>query len=164
MNKKEFAVGIKILEDAYTNFHVSDTDSKMSTWYELLKDIGRDQFIDGIRRAILTNKYPPTVAELRALMCHHTEITETEAWGYMSKALSNSVYHAAEEWARLPESVRAIVSPDLMREWALLDTESVQTVIASNFMRSYKAKTKMSRDQQLIGNAGIEMPFLKGVD
>jgi len=39
---------------------------------------------------------------------------------------------------------KIVGSPNTLREWALMDVETVNSVIQSNFMRSYRAKmTKM---------------------
>ncbi len=79
-------------------------------------------------------------------------MTEVEAWALVNKAIRNSGYieKAKEEWSKLPESIQAIVRPELLREWALQDSRDIQTVVASNFMRSFKAKQNQRTEYDLL--------------
>ena len=72
-------------------------------------------------------------------------LTETTAWAMIRKAIANSGYHAQEEYEHLPESLKACVTPDLLRSWALDETSSEQ-VIASNLMRSYRDSAKRQEE------------------
>ena len=70
------------------------------------------------------------------------EMTEGEAWGLVSRALRNSAYDSQREFDALPPRLQRLVgSPNQLREWAMLDADTVQSVIASNFQRSYRART-----------------------
>ena len=92
----------------------------------------------------------PNVGVLKALirkMTQPDEMTEQEAWGYVAKALRNSNYGAEEEFNKLPEQVQRLVgSPNQLREWAMVDTDTVQSVIASNFQRSFRARAKSDKE------------------
>ena len=47
------------------------------------------------------------------------------------------------EFEKLPEEVRRVVGhPSQLYEWAMLDTREVNTVIASNFRRAWRARTE----------------------
>ena len=96
----------------------------------------------------------PNVGVLKALIRKMTtpeEMTEQEAWGYVAKALRNSNYGAEEEFEKLPEQIQRVVgSPNQLREWALIDTDTLQSVIASNFQRSFRAKVKSDKEYQAI--------------
>ena len=66
-----------------------------------------------------------------------------EAWSLVSKALRNGYYGAAEEFNNLPPLVqKAVGSPDNLRNWSQTDVKAIETVIQSNFMRSYVAIVK----------------------
>ena len=96
----------------------------------------------------------PNVGQLKALirkMTEPEEMTEQEAWGYVASALRNSNYGAEEEFEKLPEQIQRVVgSPNQLREWAMIDTDTLQSVIASNFQRSYRAKAKSDKEYQAI--------------
>ena len=51
------------------------------------------------------------------------------------------------EVARRGESA---VTPELLKDWAMLDYDEVDTVIQSNFMRSYKVKAKTRAELQML--------------
>ncbi len=75
------------------------------------------------------------------------EMTQQEAWNIVAKALRNSAYGSEDEFQKLPSQIKRVVgSPRQLREWALMDTDTVQSVVASNFQRSFKAI--QSREQE----------------
>jgi hypothetical protein len=62
-----------------------------------------------------------------------------------------SYYNAGENFAELPPILQKIVgSPNVLREWALMNGEVVNSVIQSNFMRSYKAKVAQEKEHAML--------------
>lgn len=86
--------------------------------------------------------FPPTIGQVKAkmrLLVGSDELTEAEAWNLVSKAVKNGLYGAVEEFEKLPPAVKRIVgSPSQLRDWASMDSDTLQSVVASNFQRSYK--------------------------
>ena len=75
------------------------------------------------------------------------ELTELEAWGLVMRALENSGYNYAQEFAKLPPVVqRCIGEPLQLHYWALMDIDTVNSVVASNFQRSYRARAAHVRE------------------
>lgn len=75
------------------------------------------------------------------------EMTEAEAWGIVAKALRNSAYGSREEFDKFPPVIKRIVgSPSQLREWSMMDSETVHSVVASNFQRSYKAIAQREKE------------------
>ena len=69
-----------------------------------------------------------------------TELNEMEAWALVSRAIKNGNYGAEEEYAKLPPDIqKAVGDPANLRNWAMADMPSVETVIQSNFMRPFRA-------------------------
>ena len=57
------------------------------------------------------------------------------------------MYEAREEFEKLPESVRRIVgAPSQLRDWAMMDCDTFNSVVASNFQRSYRAAAQRERE------------------
>lgn len=87
--------------------------------------------------------FPPTIGQVKAkmrLLTEKAETTEQEAWNLVAAAIKNGLYGADEEFAKFPPEIRRIVgSPSALREWARMDSDTVHSVIASNFQRSYRA-------------------------
>lgn len=86
--------------------------------------------------------FPPTIGQVKAkirLLVRSDELTEAEAWNLVSKAVKNGLYGSVEEFEKLPPAVKRIVgSPSQLRDWASMDSETLHSVVASNFQRSYK--------------------------
>ena len=125
-----------------------------------------------------TKGYPPHIGAIKEAIRKITqpdEMSEMEAWGYVASALRNSGYNSVAEFDKLPPVVRRIVgSPSQLREWAMMDSDTVQSVVQSNFMRSYRARAQHEREYlalpenvrelmaQLAGS--MAMPALKESD
>ncbi|MCE2604148.1 hypothetical protein, partial [Pseudomonas aeruginosa] len=83
---------------------------------------------------------PPVPGQIKdkiRLMVSQGERTEIEAWDLVRKAIASGRGDFHEEWEKLPEDIREIVSPGQLKEWSITDV-SQQQVISSNFMRSYR--------------------------
>ena len=97
-----------------------------------------------------TGKYPPNIGSVKEkirLITGGDELTEAEAWGIVAKALRNSAYGSREEFEKFPPIIKRIVgNPAQLREWAQMDSETVHSVVASNFQRSYKAIASRERE------------------
>ena len=70
-----------------------------------------------------------------------------EAWLLVSKALRNGTYGAVKEFNKLPPLVqKAVGSPDNLRNWAQTDSESIENVVQSNFMRTYRTVVNRAKE------------------
>lgn len=94
--------------------------------------------------------FPPAIGQIKEKILAITskpEMNELEAWGYVSNALRNSAYGSREEFDKLPPEVQAAVhDPEQLRCWAMMESDEVQTVVASNFMRSFRARQKAQKE------------------
>lgn len=110
--------------------------------------------------------YAPKIGEIKARMQELTrpegELTESEAWALVARACRRGYYNAQEEYDKLPPVVQAAVgSPNQIRAWSMIDEDEFQTVVASNFMRSYRIHVKRARADALLPPSVREL--LKGV-
>lgn len=96
----------------------------------------------------------PNVGMLKSLirkMTQPEEMTEQEAWEKVANALRNSGYNSVEEYEKLPEQIQRVVgSANQLREWSQMDSDTLQSVVASNFQRSYRARTKSDKEYMAI--------------
>lgn len=125
----------------------------VTVWHQALCDYPLEVVKLAVNHIISTSKFPPVIADVVERINKITkkpELTEVEAWGYVKNALRNSLYNSLEEWEKLPEAVRSAVTPELLKDWAMLGFEEVDTVIQSNFMRSYKVKAKTREELQVL--------------
>lgn len=146
MTRDEFSILVKAMKAVYSDpKFIADKDA-FNVWYELLKDIPYEICQAAIHKYLSINRFPPTIADLRQMSMEIVtpeQMNEGEAWSLVYKAISNSSYNAKEEFEKLPiECQRAVGNPALLREWGSLEKDEVNTVIQSNFMRSYKTECK----------------------
>lgn len=97
-----------------------------------------------------TRSFPPSIGAVKARIRQITtpqEMTEGEAWALVLRAISRGIYNARDEFERLPKLIQGVVgSHNQLREWAMMDADTVQSVVASNFQRSYRARAASNRD------------------
>ena len=150
MERNEFAVLTKAMKAVYSDpKFIADQDA-FNVWYELLKDIPYEICQAAIHKYMSTNRFAPTIADIRQLatdIVTPEDMNEGEAWSLVYKAICNSAYNAQEEFEKLPkECQKAVGTPAMLKEWATMDNSEVCTVIQSNFMRSYKVEVKRSKE------------------
>ena len=145
-----------VLRGAYPNFYrdMSNEDALqiVNLWMDMFQDESYELVAAAVKTLIATDVkgYPPHIGAVKEKIRFFTEeqaMTEAEAWSIVSKALSNGFYGAKEEFEKLPDRIKRLVgSPNQLREWAMMDSETVQSVVASNFQRSYKVRSKQDAD------------------
>ena len=90
---------------------------------------------------------PGQIKEQITILRDKGGLNEQDAWELVTKALCNSSYGSVEEFAKLPADVqRAVGSPNMLRSWATVNISELQTVIASNFKRDYRAIVAQKKD------------------
>lgn len=148
MTRDEVIAILSILKSAYPNFYKSMTKSELNNivnlWHQMFLDDNCKIVTEAVKALIVSFKFPPTIADIKDkvdLITKPESMTEMEAWGLVRKAISDSFYNAGSRFAELPELIQRVVgSPTQLTQWGLMEPETVESVIQSNFMRSYKAK------------------------
>lgn len=106
------------------------------TWYEMLHDIPREIVLAAIKSHTATNRYPPTIAEIRteSIRLTHTElaISSGEAWG-----MCMDVIRKNRDVKTLPEHVRAAARD--IGWWEIGHSENPEAIRAQ-FVRFYESR------------------------
>lgn len=158
MNSTEALKLMAVLQIAYPRFYqdITDEDAEeaINLWATMFEDKPYELVKAAVKSCIATSKWPPTIAEVNDEIIRLTkpeELTEMEAWNLVNKALKNAGYESKEEFAKLPEDIQRVLgSPATLREWAMLPIDQTQTVIASNFQRSYRARIENEKKYKAI--------------
>lgn len=116
----------------------------VDVWHEYLAEFQYKDILAAVKAFVLTDSsgFAPSVGQIinqLRKMVKGDELSDLEAWGLVSRALRNGYYGANEEFEKLPPNIqKAVGSPANLRNWATAEDSSVETVIMSQFLRSYK--------------------------
>ncbi|HEX2925048.1 MAG TPA: replicative helicase loader/inhibitor [Ruminiclostridium sp.] len=152
-----------ILETAYPRFYanksVKEKQEALELWATLFANDSAEIVTEAVKAMICTLEYPPYIADIKkkiALLSRLPAPTELEAWATVKKAIS--YYDAEENFKMLPEILKKLVgSPAQLREWALLETKHLETVVQSNFMRSYTARVQQIKEYSMLPESSKQL-------
>lgn len=155
MTREETVKIIRIMCDCYPNYKPNNLSETVDVWQMMLDEYSYNQVSIALKAYVTsdTSGFAPSVGEIVAkiqLVSQPQELDGMAAWGLVSKALRNGTYGAVEEFNKLPPLVKqAVGMPDNLKNWATSDYQTIETVIQSNFLRTYevvvKRETEISR-------------------
>lgn len=163
MTKKEMAAIMTILETAYPRFYANKTaeekQAALNLWATLFADDNSKIVTEAVKSVICTLEFPPVPADIKKKIALLTQLpapTEFEAWAKIKNAIS--YYNATENFNNLPAVLQKLVgSPGQLREWALLETKQLETVVQSNFMRSYSARVQQIKEYSMLPDSSKQL-------
>lgn len=145
-----------VLRGAYPQFYRGisrkEAEDTVNLWLDMFRQDDANLVAAAVKSLIDTDEkgFPPHIGAVKAkirLLTAREEMTEAEAWGIVSKAIRNGTYGAQEEFEKFPPILKRIVgSPNMLREWARMDSDTVHSVVASNFQRSYREVSARERE------------------
>ena len=144
MTEKEVRQLLAMTQAVYPNYNPPSREAAVNAWLMCLSEYDNNVVVAAFKAYITTDTsgFAPNIGQLldklHAIQ-NPQELNEMEAWSLVSKALRNGYYGAVEEFNNLPPLVqKAVGSPDNLRNWSQTDTNSIENVVQSNFMRSYR--------------------------
>lgn len=152
MTREETVKIIRIMVDSYPNYKPNNISETVDVWQMMLSDYDYNLVAMALKAYILsdTSGFAPSIGQLVAKIQTLTkpqELSEMEAWSLVRKAIGNGNYGSVEEFEKLPPTIqKAVGSADMIKRWAMSDSNEVSTVIQSNFLRSYR--TAVKRDEE----------------
>lgn len=158
MDKIDTARIMAIIYEAYHFFYKDSSDQKAATaislWHNMFQSEPYELVEAAIYAHIAKSEHPPTVAHIKKeinFLRNPNELSEAEAMNAIIQAASNSLYNAAEEFQKLPATLQKLVgSPRQLREYALMDSKTMNSVITSNLSRSYKVLVQREASLQAL--------------
>ena len=146
MTRDETKELLMMIRAIYPNFNVKPAEMTptINAWHMMLEDYPADAVMAALKIYVKTSDsgFAPGVSQLIQSLYKPTEndqLSEGEAWNLVRNAIRDSSYHAEERYAALPEIIqKAIGGPSMLREWGMTESDQVNTVIMSNFQRTYR--------------------------
>ena len=151
---------LAVLRGAYPAFYRDmqrkEAERVAALWAEMFREEPYEIVAAAVKALIVCDEkgYPPHIGAVKARIRQITapqEMTEAEAWGLVNKAISRSIYNSRQEFEKLPKLIQGVVGgPSQLRDWAVMDADTVQSVVASNFQRSYRARAASDREYKAL--------------
>lgn len=155
MNTKETAAVMDILSAAYPQFYrgmgPAEKKSAVTLWAGMFADDPLQIVLAAVKRLIATDTkgFPPAIGAVKEQIWriqNPQQLTEQEAWQMVAKAVNTS--NAERSFSELPAEVRRIVgSPVQLTEWGRMDEAAFQSVVSSNFQRSFRARKENEKER-----------------
>lgn len=146
MTKEETKVILNAIMIAYPNYKPTDIGGTIRLWATMLENVPLKAVEAALKVYITTDRsgFAPSIGQLTGILqdVAAPELTPTEAWSLVRKAIRNGLYGAKEEYEKLPPAVkRAVGSYQNLEAWARVSSDEIETVIQSQFIKAYKSAT-----------------------
>lgn len=172
MNREETLVIMSVLKAAYPSYYKGlnrkDADAVVDLWTEMFKDEPAQVVAVAVKAHIASDSkgFPPHIGAIKdaiAKLKQPDQMTALEAWEHVRKAMrgasmspSSCTYingetdgktSAERNFEGMPELVQRVVgNPGQLAQWADMDAEVVNSVVSSNFQRSFNARAAHERE------------------
>ena len=136
---------IHSIVNLFPNWKPSNLTETVDAWHWALEEYPAPAVKASLQIYLKTNKsgFAPSVSQIINGIhepADKTRMTEGEAWALVKRALADSAYNSTERFFELPPEIqKAIGGPEVLRQWGMTDSDEVNTVIMSNFQRTYRA-------------------------
>lgn len=153
LNKKTFATGIALLASVYEKLERITTDKFLSEqWYKMLRDLTDEQFKYAIEVLVKTQKFAPTISEIREKAVeynHQMELTAEEAWTMVYLDIHSRGYYNEPHY----DDWKVEAAKNAIGWHTLCDmTEETKGVIRAHFMRIYDSLKNREKTAEAIQN------------
>lgn len=162
MTKEEVKKILGILKLNYPNsFKNQSKDvshAYFNLWCEAFQDDDAALVAKAVKAIIFSSEreFAPNIGQVKAMMyklTNPTKMSEEEAWRLVMQASKNGIYNSKQEFDKLPKAIQRVLgSPETLQEYATIDIEQLNTVVSSNFRRSYRAVSKELEDYDRLPN------------
>ena len=145
MTREQTVDLVRSIVNIFPNWKPENLTETVNAWHWALEEYPAEAIKGSLQIYLKTNKsgFAPSVSQLIDGMHKPKDqdrMTEGEAWYLVKKAIADSAYNAKERFDELPAEVqRAVGGVEMLRAWGQMDSEEVNSVVASNFQRTYKA-------------------------
>ena len=145
---------------AFQNMTKTDGEAMLNLWMAMFTEESYEEVNAAIGALISTRTvgYTPAIGEVKEQirkLHHHSDLE--------SRACRNGSYHSIEEFNKLPPDVqRTVGSPEQLKQWAGMDADVVESVVASNFKKAFRVQAERAAEisklppqirQQMLGIA-----------
>ena len=147
MTREETKELLMMIKAIYPNFSIKPEEmtATINAWHLMLSEYPIEGINAALQIYVKTNNtgFAPSVSQIIGCMHKPSEVeqlSEGEAWNMVKRAIQDSAYHSKERFNELPPIIqRCVGSANMLFQWGQTDSDTVNTVIMSNFERTYRA-------------------------
>ena len=151
MDAHDFAVWVSALQTYYPRFNMLPNGEAIELWYTELNDIPFEVLSAALRKWVNTERWPPSIAEIRAL-CAEIVQGKTPDWGAAWKEVTNAIgRHGYLEERKALESLSPLTRQAVSRiGWTDICTSQSREILRAQFRQVYEIVAKRdAEDRQL---------------
>ena len=131
----------------------SDAENTIALYQEMFEDCNINLVAIAVKELINSCEYPPTIATIKNKMYELTnakkDVSDSDLWNCLLKAIRNGYYGAQEEFQRLPEIVKDFVkSPIQLKELSEMDSSVINSVVKGQFLKQIENLKERAKFQQ----------------
>lgn len=155
MNKQDILKAVAPLQLAY---NASLDDNRLRLYVEMLSDIPPSILETAVKKLIMTNKFLPSIAEIRevaygikGIISGTAAPDESEAWGEVIKAIQSVGYYGKPKFSH--EAITTAVNNIGWQDICMTTNDGMNT-LRSQFRRAYQLaaeRQKDNRDNAVLG-------------
>ena len=165
MTREECKQLIMVCEATFPNTSNVSPQEKLNAWFLILEEYDYQSMLMALKIFISSGNsaFAPSVSQLIAMSRKPSELKESKlptydevtTWREVRQAIKNGIYHAEEEFKKLsPIAQRMVGDSQQIHEWAMLESETIDSVIQSNFKARFKdyqiaEATKAKRNREI---------------
>lgn len=165
MSRTEMVQIITLLAGNYetiANKSQQQRELMLNTWYECLGDLDYKLVLQAVKKTIIESPYPPTIHDIRKnaieLINPTTKKTAIEAWNEAIGMISNGLYMTEEQFnTASPEVKKFFGNVRQVKELAMLDSDTVNTVTKGQFLKQYDILVQRDREEKMLPEQMKEM-------
>ena len=140
LSRDDFKVIVASLKSAFPSWKMDELTFNL--WYTTLQDIPYPTLNKAAMNYIMTNKYNPTIADLRELsyrLSTDAPMLAPAAWNQLIRALRQAYSPDSEMyWDQLPDLTKKIVGGySTFRQWGNTSLESLESVQRPMFIKRF---------------------------
>lgn len=147
---EEFKKIAKGLKAVYTSQTFLPDEDSLKTWYHMLKDIPYEWLSMASYKYMATDKFPPTIAELRKGVLQLAEPTGdwSDGWQQVQNAIRRyGMYQEQEALNSMDELTRTIAK---RLGWKSLCTSDNQMTDRANFRMAYEEAANVTKEKAVL--------------
>lgn len=158
MTKDEFKPMAAALKTAYPRDGFLDTTESLTLWFHYLSDLPKGAVANAVNRYIVTEKFPPTIADIRGLATEAPTEDWSEAWQSVRKAISKCGYYRPKEALEMmTPNAREVVERMGFEELCLMPTDKV-AIYRSQFKQIFESVVSRNKEKALLPE--IEVKYI----